>query len=123
MPTRLNWLGSGDDDSLREVSTGGNGRFCGAKWLTWNSGSSGVRSAGLYELDGRAPGVESVKDGVCTGVGWSCTRGVAQASRKCDWGKASVFGVLRLASGNVRDLGVEEGLGRCQSVDLAHDPH
>ena len=46
--------------------------------------------------------------------------GVAQASRKCECGNVSVFGVLRLASGNVTDLGVEDGLGS-QSVDLAHD--
>lgn len=50
-------------------------------------------------------------------------RGVAQASRKCDCGSASLFGVFSEASGNVADFGVEEGLGRCQSVDLAHDPH
>lgn len=68
-------------------------------------------------------GVDNVKDGVWTGVCCPFTRGVDQASRKWDRGKASVVGVLRLASGNVTDLGVEDGLGRCQSVDLAHDPH
>jgi len=35
--------GSGEEDSLREGSTGGSGRLDGTKWLTWNSGSSGVR--------------------------------------------------------------------------------
>lgn len=33
-PRALNLLGSGDDDNLREASTGGKGRFWGAKWLT-----------------------------------------------------------------------------------------
>lgn len=32
--TLVSLLGSGDDDSLREASTGGKGRFWGAKWLT-----------------------------------------------------------------------------------------
>ena len=81
-----------------------------------------MRAGWLYELDGRPIGVESVKEGVCTGVCCPLGRGVAQASRKCEWGNDSVFGVLRVPSGNVSDLGVEEGLGRCQSVDLARDP-
>jgi hypothetical protein len=42
-PTLLTRLGSGDDDSLLETSTGGKGKLFGTKWLTWNSGSSGVR--------------------------------------------------------------------------------
>jgi hypothetical protein len=67
-------------------------------------------------------GVDSENDGVWAGVCCPFGSGVAQASRKCECGNVSVFGVLRLASGNVTDLGVEEGLGRCQSVDLAHDP-
>lgn len=33
------------------------------------------------------------------------------------------MGVFRVDSGKVPDFGVEDGLGRCQSVDLAHDPH
>lgn len=69
-------------------------------------------------------GVDRVKEGVWTGVCWSWTCGVAQASRKCDCGKPSVLGVLRVASGKVADFGVEEGLGRCQSVDLVvRKPH
>jgi hypothetical protein len=122
-PTRLTKLGSGDDDSLLETSTGGKGKLFGTKWLTWNSGSSGVRGFKLYELDGRSLGVERVKDGVCAGVCCPCICGVAQGSRKCDWDSESVLGVLSVDSGKVTDLGVEEGLGRCQSVDLAHDPH
>ena len=37
-------LGSGEDDSLRNGSTGGSERLLGAKWLIWNSGSSGERT-------------------------------------------------------------------------------
>lgn len=33
-----------------------------------------------------------------------------------------MIGVLRGASGKVSDFGVEDGLGRGQSVDLACDP-
>jgi len=66
--------------------------------------------------------VASVNEGVWTGVCCPLGSGVAQASRKCECGKVSVLGVLRLASGNVSDLGVEDGLGICQSVDLARDP-
>jgi hypothetical protein len=68
-------------------------------------------------------GVERVKDGVWAGVCCPLSCGVAQASRKWEGGKASVLGVLRVESGKVPDFGVEDGLGRCQSVDLAHDPH
>lgn len=88
--------------------------------MTWKFGSSGVRTDWLYELDGRSMGVERVKDGVWTGVCCPLTRGVDQASRKCDCVRTSVLGVLRFASGNVPDLGVEDGLGRCQSVELTH---
>jgi hypothetical protein len=58
-------LGSGEDDNRREMSTGGRGRLSGTKWLTWNSGSSGVRGFKLYELDGRSSmGVDNMSDGV-----------------------------------------------------------
>jgi hypothetical protein len=83
-PALLTKLGSGDDDSLLEISTGGKGKLFGTKWLTWNSGSSGVRGFKLYELDGRSMGVERVKDGVWAGVCCPLICGVAQASRKCD---------------------------------------
>lgn len=55
-------------------------------------------------------GVDRVKQGVCAGV-W-------KASRKYVGGKASVFGVLRVVSGNVADFGGDVGLGKCQPVDL-----
>jgi hypothetical protein len=80
---RLPRLGSGDDDSLLETSTGGRGRLFGTKWLTWNLGSSGVRGFKLYELDGRSMGVESVNEGVWAGVCCPLICGVAQASMKC----------------------------------------
>lgn len=67
-------------------------------------------------------GVDKANRGVWTGVCWALGSGVAQASRKCEWANVSVFGVLRLASANVSDFGVEDGLGRGQSVDLAGDP-
>jgi hypothetical protein len=72
----------------------------------------------LCAVDGRSMGVERMKDGVWVGVWCPLTRGVDHASRKCDWVKSSVLGVFNVASGNVADFGVEEGLGRCQSVDL-----
>lgn len=64
-------------------------------------------------------GVEREKDGVCAGV-CCCplARGVDQASAKLNCCTASVLGVLKLPSGKVTDFGVDEGLGRCQSVDL-----
>ncbi len=91
--------------------------------MTWNSGSSGVRTELLYELDGQSIGVENVSEGVWTGVCCPFTSGVDVVSRRCGGGTCLVWGVLRLASGKVTDLGVEEGLGRCQSDDLMHDPH
>jgi len=64
-------------------------------------------------------GVDTAKDGVCAGVCCPWTLGVDQASVKWEGWAASVLGVWKLESGNVTDFGVEEGLGRCQSVDLA----
>jgi hypothetical protein len=82
-----------------------------------------VRGFKLYELDGRSMGVESVNEGVWAGVCCPLICGVAQASMKCVGGKVAVLGVFSDESGNVPDFGVEDGLGRCQSVDLAHGPH
>jgi hypothetical protein len=110
-------FGSGEDESLREGSTGGRGRLPVARWLTWNSGSSGVHRVWLRAVGGRSAGVERTKDGVWAGVCCPLTRGVDQASRKCDWENTSVLGVFSGASGKVADLGVEDGLGRCHSVD------
>ena len=81
-----------------------------------------MRTGWLYELDGRSMGVDRANRGAWTGVCCALGSGVAQASRKCEWGIVSVLGVLRFESGNVNDSGVEDGLGRGQSVDLACDP-
>jgi hypothetical protein len=81
-PACLADRGPGEDDNRRAGSTGGNGKLFGMKWLTWNSGSLGVGTFWLYELDGRSMGVEMAKDGVWAGVCCPLARGVDQASRK-----------------------------------------
>lgn len=76
-----------------------------------------MRTFRLCDVDGRSIGVEMLKVGVWAGVCCPLTRGVDQASRKCDWGNDSDLGVFSVESG-ATDFGVEVGLGRCQSEDL-----
>lgn len=83
-PVFLVESGPGEDDSLWEGSTGGNGRVFETMWWTWKSGSSGLRIVWLYELDGQSTDVARAKDGVCTGVCCPLARGVDQASKKCE---------------------------------------
>lgn len=55
--------------------------------------------------------------GVCTGVVCPFGRGVVKASRKYD-GEPADLGVLKAGDVRLGALGVEEGLGRHQSVYL-----